>query len=813
MAFGAFIRREREKRGLSLRALSEQCGVDAGYLSRIENEHVSPSQHLLGELSTVLGCDPAVLWVAAGQIPKDLYARLAEDPHEFASRLRELASIPYTPFTKRCIEGDIPVEALSDIAELESWRKEIHRPIYHMHKWWAQRLGSVFRAIILASTLPEGADLMREFYGRHDLGNLTIFDPFLGSGTTLGEGIKLGAKVIGRDINPVATRSVMTALGPIDREAVEREYERLDAGVGRQIRALYRGRDRDGKTCDVLYHFWVATLACPECDAAVDLFPSYIFARHAYASKHPECSILCPACGEVFRGDVRAKVATCPSCESSFAPHVGPAKRTTAVCGCCDHEFKIAQTARAQGRLGHRQYAKLVLTKSGQKQYLRVTDRDLKDYRAVQRKLAKLAPPLPNVALAHGHNTKQAMNYGFASWRDFFNDRQLLGLSLLGAAIANIEDAALRRVFSTLFSGALEFNNMFASFKGEGTGAVRHMFSHHILKPERMPLEANIWGTSKSSGSFSGLYKTRVLRALDYKDDPVEIRVGSTKAGKAKAEKVRGVNHPATADLITEWPADGMQPGQAYISCGDSAQTDLPDRSVDLVVTDPPFFDNVHYSELADFFHAWQATLFAEQARATTRASQEVQDADADRFSEKLGGVFAECHRVLVDDGLLVFSYHHSRDDGWRSLAHALCIADFAVVASHPVKAEMSVATPKSAAKEPIDVDSILVCRKRHADQRVRMGLQQALGQTQRHAAALVRRFSARGRPLSRGDLRVMVTGELLALLSAGREEVEILAELDASKGAVDRMIDDFSSTRLALVWPCPPRTRQRSTR
>ena len=43
-----------------------------------------------------------------------------------------------------------------------------------------------------------------------------------------------------------------------------------------------------------------------------------------------------------------------------------------------------------------------------------------------------------------------------------------------------------------------------------------------------------------------------------------------------------------------------------YLSCGDSASTGLPPRSIDLIVTDPPFFDNVHYSELADFFHAWQ---------------------------------------------------------------------------------------------------------------------------------------------------------------------------------------------------------------
>ncbi len=47
----------------------------------------------------------------------------------------------------RAIEDDaFPFEALSDVAEIESWRKEINRPLYHIHKWWAQRLGAVFRS-------------------------------------------------------------------------------------------------------------------------------------------------------------------------------------------------------------------------------------------------------------------------------------------------------------------------------------------------------------------------------------------------------------------------------------------------------------------------------------------------------------------------------------------------------------------------------------------------------------------------------------------------------------------------------------------
>ena len=61
----------------------------------------------------------------------------------------------------KAIETNFPFEHLSEVAEIESWRKEVHRPIYHMHKWWARRLGSVFRAVILGASQPPGADIMR----------------------------------------------------------------------------------------------------------------------------------------------------------------------------------------------------------------------------------------------------------------------------------------------------------------------------------------------------------------------------------------------------------------------------------------------------------------------------------------------------------------------------------------------------------------------------------------------------------------------------------------------------------------------------
>ena len=69
----------------------------------------------------------------------------------------------------RLIETKFPYARLSVVAEAESWRKEVYRPVYYMHKWWARRLGSVFRGILLGACLNEGEDFWSRFYGTKNL--------------------------------------------------------------------------------------------------------------------------------------------------------------------------------------------------------------------------------------------------------------------------------------------------------------------------------------------------------------------------------------------------------------------------------------------------------------------------------------------------------------------------------------------------------------------------------------------------------------------------------------------------------------------
>ena len=682
----------------------------------------------------------------------------------------------------RLIETDkFDFEFLSQLAERESWRKEIHRPIYHIHKWWATRLGSVFRGILLGSVLSSDKNLSEAFYSSHDFSHLSVFDPFMGSGTTIGEAHKLGLVAIGRDINPVAAESVRVALGSVDYVKLNDAFMKLSESVGEKIRDLYRSTDTSGRPCDVLYYFWVMQVSCPFCTSLVDLFPSWIIARNAYPSRKPEIQLLCPSCGDIFPGLHGEKVATCRSCKCIFSPEAGTAKGSKATCRSCNTEFSIIDAiAQENERPKFRLYGKLVLTKDGKKEYIPATKADITDYEKCSEQLVKDIEEgtviLPKLKLENGYNTKQAMSYGFKTWKDFFNDRQLLGLNWLNKAIAAISDLEVRDALLLLFSGVLEFNNMFASYKGEGTGAVRHMFAHHILKPERTPIEANIWGTLKSSGSFSTLFRSRLLKAIEYRFKPTEVNGVSSAKGRV-------CSAPFIGRVEQELPSHNNFLSHAiYLSCGNSSISPLPDKSIDLVVTDPPFFDNVHYSELADFFYAWQQLVprgFINGAQST-RSQFEVQDEDQNNFAEKLQGVFQECHRVLKDDGLLAFTYHHSRDEGWESVASAIIKAGFVVVNSHPIKSEMSVAMPKSQTTEPIQLDIVIVCRKIVSNKEC---TQDSPTIALVKAKNKIVRLQSSGFLLSQKDRKIVMYGQLLTSLKSIKD-VELLSTLVESENS-----------------------------
>ena len=122
---------------------------------------------------------------------------------------------------RKPIEIDFSIEEVNEIAEREAYAKEKYRPIYFIHKWWARRLGSVFRTIVLYSLLDKDAKVLENDAWRPvtkdelenpwklylkdvDLGGKVVLDPMMGGGTTVIEALRLGCKVVAEDLNPVA---------------------------------------------------------------------------------------------------------------------------------------------------------------------------------------------------------------------------------------------------------------------------------------------------------------------------------------------------------------------------------------------------------------------------------------------------------------------------------------------------------------------------------------------------------------------------------------------------------------------------------
>ncbi len=685
------------------------------------------------------------------------------------------------------LERDFPIVEVSQVAEQESWRKEINRPLYHIHKWWATRLGSVFRAITLAALSPRTTDIWADFYKKHDLADKIVLDPFMGSGTTLGEALKLGAKAVGCDINPVSSFLVRQAFARVSQAQLVSAFKALENAVAPDIRHYYETRDpMTGEKIPVLYFFWVKTLFTPGGEQ-IPLFSRYVFSQNAYPGRKPKAQIVCAHCWRVFESSYDAIDIACPRCGGRFNPQVGPVTGQF-VRDKAGVRYRVKSLLADAAPPNHRLYAILALKPDGQKVYLTPSVEDLALYEDARRRLDLEDLPLPTMSVRPGHNTNQALGYNYKHWRQFFNDRQLLCLGLLLREIMTISDLAVQEQMLCLFSGMLEFNNLFCSFKGEGTGAVRHMFSNHILKPERAPLENSVWGTGSSSGTFCTLFESRLLRAKRYLDQPFELAIEYDLVGDRVGTSKILASNPINARVVSSWHDLQGSGAAVMILNGDSAKLPLPDSSIDAVVTDPPYFDFVHYSELSDFFFAWLSPVL--KARypwfdgPDSSSDGEVQHKNPLAFARLLGAVFTECARVLKPNGVLAFSFHHSRAEGWAAIYEAVNSAGLCVVAAHPVHAELRAASPKSAAKSPISLDAILVCKKR-----VDLAVSDRAGwPVVENTRMLADRLAAAGMQLSDGDRFVIGASQLL--IAAAQDGLTFQAVEDRLKGLRCQFLD-----------------------
>ena len=148
---------------------------------------------------------------------------------------------------KTCLEVDFPIVPINQIAVIEG---NAGKPIYQMSKWWARRRSSVFRSLLLAAAMKAPSDPAQAakavwdvYYANHQkkgaFKDLKVADIFMGGGTTVVEGSRLGMQLFGVDLNPVAWFVVKQELAQVDLEEVKRLLADIEAEVKPQIMPFY----------------------------------------------------------------------------------------------------------------------------------------------------------------------------------------------------------------------------------------------------------------------------------------------------------------------------------------------------------------------------------------------------------------------------------------------------------------------------------------------------------------------------------------------------------------------------------------------
>ena len=153
---------------------------------------------------------------------------------------------------KTCVEVDFPILPINGIAAMEAHAGVTTKPVYQMGKWWARRPSSVFRGLLLACATKAPAEdgdqsaartIWDSYYANHatkrSFANLTVADIFMGGGTTVVEGSRLGMQMFGNDLNPVAWFVVKTELADVKKAEVEALLADIEAEVKPQIMPFY----------------------------------------------------------------------------------------------------------------------------------------------------------------------------------------------------------------------------------------------------------------------------------------------------------------------------------------------------------------------------------------------------------------------------------------------------------------------------------------------------------------------------------------------------------------------------------------------
>ena len=655
-------------------------------------------------------------------------------------------------------------------------------------------MGSVFRMIILAAFADQDESmdsLWQRFCNGADLKGKIILDPFMGGGTTVVEANRLGCKVIGVDVNPTAWFLTKKEIEPIDLEDLRAALNSLEEKAGRFIKRYYQTKCPGGHQADVMYFFWVKVVECGECGVKVRLFPSYELSRNG-----DDIVSVCPSCLQVVTSGYKTK-ARCPECGEIFDPHEGISGRGIFQCHACGTKQRILDAVKRKGsKLDEELYALEGYCRICGRFFKRVDGYDIKIWekakKEFERRRTELLIPTEAIPI-EGRSDPRPVNHGYYYFWQMFNERQLLCLSKLLEEILKLPDRNIREFMLVAFSDCLDTNTMFCKYEVQWH-KISVLFGLHAYHPIERPTENNVWGTIFGRGTFTRCFE-KVRRAKEYCQKPYERLVDSRGKRFSKytgKERIEGYYVENYQDLL-------KRDRSALLRCTSSEDLSfIPDKSVDAVITDPPYFENIQYSELADFFYVWLRLALKDEypwfipeysARPEEIVYNEKQGKSKDFFSQSLQRVFQECHRVLKDDGIMAFTFHHNKTWAWETIARVLLESGFYISASPIVRSEGKSGFHSSEGN--IRYDAVLVCRKRPSGEN-RNGWDEIKRQILSDSVDWARRTLESGVTVNRVDIFTIVMAKSIEYITKAWENLGCFAGIADLLGEMEEIVDDI---------------------
>lgn len=620
---------------------------------------------------------------------------------------------------RRLIEVELPLVASNKQSRLDKYLSRGH--ISALHRYWARRPLAMCRTIVAGSLIDDPDDPverkmllddlaaalpfedatsearlrpLRERITRDRGGKPSVLDAFAGGGAIPLEALRLGCETTSLELNPVAFLMNVCALslpqslrdplpnGDFRLSALVREWgHRVGMRAYERIRDLYAAPN--GRATPVMY-FWARTVACPDpsCGVEIPLLSSVVPPRvggywiHVSVSgRAVDLKVRTGSAPNEAAGTVRSATVTCPRCGASVRAD------------------ELRAIGKAPG-FGARLYA-VAEPSSGRGRVLRDPLPGEEDLVAAARERLPEDDAFPEGSTVipdepcdpDGYRRVQSLVYGFERWRDLFNDRQLLALTVVCLEV--------RAAYEEMLSNGLPADEANA------------VATYLAMCVDRL---------ADWNSSFCGEKNTFPRQAIRMLWDYVEIN---------PFEKVGG-NWQGGVDLVVsviEHTSTIKDP--ACVLRGDVQHLPFEDRSFDAVIVDPPYYDSIQYSYLSDFFYVWLKRAVgnihpSDFATPATPKTQEVLQSQAhktspafvsrEQFEARLDRAFAELARVIRSDGLVVVVFAHTDVAAWEYLLLSLRRAGLVVTTSWPMRSESE---SRSTAQRSAVLGSsvVLVCR------------------------------------------------------------------------------------------------------